>query len=181
MSYIGRVSTPKSRKTTPNDVIMTKPETAKWIIDYFKPTGTILEPCKGEGAFLKFLPKDTEWCEITEGRNFFDYKKKVDWIITNPPFSIFDDFLLHAFNVADNIVFFCPLNKVFKGKRLDIKIKEYGDIKEIIHMGSGGMHKFPFGFVVGCIYYKRNYKGPIEYTRMYAKDKNGESTLEEFM
>ena len=64
---------------------------------------------------------------------------------------------------------------------LDKKINEYGGIKEIIHMGSGGMHKFPFGFVVGCIYYKRNYKGPIEYTRMYAKDKNGESTLEEFM
>ena len=36
MDYVGRVSTPKSRKVTPNDLIMTKPETAKFIIDYFK-------------------------------------------------------------------------------------------------------------------------------------------------
>jgi len=156
-----------SKKSTPNDVVMTPPETAKWIIDYFKPTGKILEPCRGDGAFYKQFTGKKDWCEISKGRNFFDYKKKVDWIITNPPFSIFDDFLLHAFNVADNIVFFCPLNKVFKGKRLDIKIKEYGDIKEIIHMGGGNSYGFPFGFSVGCIYYKRNYKGKIKYKRVY--------------
>ena len=73
MSYIGRISTPKSRKTTPNDVIMTKPETAKWIIDYFKPTGTILEPCKGDGAFYNQFEGDKDWCEIREGKDFFDY------------------------------------------------------------------------------------------------------------
>ena len=64
MSYIGRISTPKSRKTTPNDVVMTKPETAKLIIDYFKPTGTILEPCKGDGAFYNQFEGDKDWCEI---------------------------------------------------------------------------------------------------------------------
>ena len=100
MSYIGRISTPKSRKTTPNDVIMTKPETAKWIIDYFKPTGTILEPCKGDGAFYNQFEGDKDWCEIREGKDFFDYNKRVDWIITNPPFSIFDNFLIKAFEVA---------------------------------------------------------------------------------
>ena len=167
MSYIGRVSTPKSRKTTPNDVIMTKPETAKWIIDYFKPTGTILEPCKGDGAFYNQFEGDKDWCEIREGKDFFDYNKRVDWIITNPPFSIFDNFLIKAFEVADNIVFFCPLNKVFKGKKLDIKIQEYGDIKEILHMGGGNHHGFPFGFSTGCIYYKRNYTGDIKYVRAY--------------
>ena len=134
MDYVGRVSTPKSRKVTPNDLIMTKPETAKFIIDYFKPTGKILEPCRGTGSFYDQFEGDKDWCEIEKGKDFLDYDKKVDWIITNPPFSIFDKFLLKAFEVADNIVFFCPLIKTFKGKKLDIKIREYGDIKEIIQV-----------------------------------------------
>ena len=167
MSYIGRVSTPKSRKTTPNDIVMTKPETAKFIINYFNPTGKVLEPCKGDGAFYNQFKGDKDWCEIKEGKDFLDYNKKVDWIITNPPFSIFDKFLLKAFEVADNIVFFCPLIKAFKGKKLDMKIKEYGGIKEIIHMGGGNQHGFPFGFSTGCIYYKRDYDGDIKYTRVY--------------
>ena len=165
--YVGSVRTPKERKKTPNDVVMTNPDTAKWIINYFNPTGKILEPCRGSGSFYENMPEDKDWCEITEGKDFFEYDQKVDWIITNPPFSIFDDFLIKAFEVADNVVFFCPLNKVFKGKKLDKKISEYGDIKEILHMGGGGQHGFPFGFSTGCIHYQRGYKGDIKYSRHY--------------
>jgi len=160
MKYKGSVSTPKERKKTPNDVVMTNPNTAKWIVDYFAPSGKLLEPCKGNGAFYNSLQNygDTDWCEISEGKDFFDYTKKVDWIITNPPYSIFDDFLLKSFDIANNVVFFCPLNKVFKGKKLDMKICEYGGIKEIIHMGGGSQHGFPFGFSTGCIHYQKDYK-----------------------
>jgi len=161
------VKTNKTTTSTPNDVVMTKIETAKWIINYFKPTGKILEPCKGDGAFYNQFDGDKDWCEITKGKNFFEYDKRVDWIITNPPFSIFDKFLLKSFEIADNIVFFCPLNKVFKGKKLDVEIKKYGDIKKIVHMGGGNKHGFPFGFSTGCIYYKKNYTGNIEYVRAY--------------
>ena len=167
MTYVGRVSTPKSRKVTPNDIVMTKDTSAKFIVDYFKPTGKILEPCRGTGSFYNLFQGDKDWCEIKEGKDFLNYDKKVDWIITNPPFSIFDKFLLKAFEVADNIVFFCPLIKTFKGKKLDMEIRKYGDVKEIVHMGGGNKHGFPFGFSTGCIYYKRNYKGDIKYTRHY--------------
>jgi len=157
----------KTGKSTPNDDVMTKESSAKFIVDYFKPKGKILEPCLGTGIFYNLFKGDKDWCEIKEDKDFLQYDKNVDWIITNPPFSIFDDFLIKSFEVADNIVFFCPLVKVFKGIKLDKKIQEYGDIKEIIHMGTGGQHGFPFGFSVGCIYYKRNYKGHIKYTRRY--------------
>jgi len=157
----------KSGKSTPNDDVMTKQSSAKFIINYFKPNGIILEPCRGTGAFYNLFPEKKDWCEIKENKDFFDYKKKVDWIITNPPFSIFDEFLLKSFEIAENIVFFCPLVKAFKGKKLDEKIREFGDIKEIIHMGTGGQHGFPFGFSVGCIYYKKNYRGFIKYIRRY--------------
>ena len=165
--YLGKVSTPIHKKKTPNDDVMTSTSSAKFIIDYFKPTGKILEPCMGTGSFYNQLNGDKDWCEIKKNKDFFEYDKKVDWIITNPPFSIYDNFLLKSFELADNVVFFCPLVKAFKGKKLDEKINEYGGLKEIVHMGSGGKHNFPFGFSVGCLHYVRNYYGDIKYTRKY--------------
>ena len=55
---------------------MTNPNTAKWIVDYFQPTGKMLEPCRGEGAFYTAMQEyndDVDWCEISEGKDFFDY------------------------------------------------------------------------------------------------------------
>ena len=37
------------------------------------------------------------------------WDRRVDWIITNPPFSQFRAFLLHAMTLADNVVFLAPL------------------------------------------------------------------------
>ena len=68
---------------------------------------------------------------------------------------------------ADNVVFFCPLSKVFKSKKMDSAIQSYGDIATVINMGGGGRHGFPFGFSTGCIHYKRDYNGPITYIREY--------------
>ena len=86
----------RTEKSTPNDVVMTPNESAIKIIEHFKPKGSILEPCRGEGAFYNNFPNtDKDWCEISEGKDFLHYEKHVDWIITNPPFSIFDLFLEH--------------------------------------------------------------------------------------
>jgi hypothetical protein len=98
----------------PNDVVFTPEWLTEKICSMFEISGKVLEPCKGEGAFLKFLPKDTDWCEITEGRNFFDYNKKVDWIVTNPPYSDFNRFLTHCFNLSENVVLLVPVAKLFK-------------------------------------------------------------------
>lgn len=70
----------------PNDVVFTPDWLAKQICEMFPISGKVLEPCKGEGAFLQYLPPDTDWCEIAEGRNFYEYNKKVDWLVTNPPY-----------------------------------------------------------------------------------------------
>ena len=83
----------KTSKATLNDVVMTSEETAIKIINYFNPVGTILEPCKGTGNFYNNFNINKDYCEISEGIDFLKYNKQVDWIITNPPFSIFDLFL----------------------------------------------------------------------------------------
>jgi len=157
----------KTKVATANDVVYTNSASAQTIIDHFRPTGSILEPCRGGGAFYDQFQEPKFWCEITEGRDFFDFQGKVDWVITNPPFSIFDAFLEKCFEVADHVVLFIPLPKVFKSMKIDKMITAYGGLKEIVHMGSGGKHGFSFGFPVGCVYYQKGYRGPITYTQIY--------------
>ena len=71
----------KNYGSNPNDVVFTPPLVARMIVDEFKPSGKILEPCRGLGGFYNELPEPKDWCEITEGRDFFDYHEKVDWIV----------------------------------------------------------------------------------------------------
>lgn len=145
----------------PNDVVFTPEPIAERIVKLYNLSGKILEPCKGLGAFMKYLPSNTEWCEITEGRNFFDYKHKVDWIVTNPPYSNFNEFLDHSFEISDNIVWLTPFSKVFKSVGTMRKIREYGGIKSI-HLIPANKCGFPFGYPCGVFHFIRNYKGQTD-------------------
>ena len=51
---------------------------------------TVLETCRGGGAFYDILPDNIvkDWCEIDMGRDFFEYNNKVDVSIANPPYRI---------------------------------------------------------------------------------------------
>jgi hypothetical protein len=141
---------------------MTPPRIARAVVAEFKPRGLSLEPCRGTGNVYRELPEPKDWCEITEGRDFFNYQGKVDWIITNPPFSIYDRFLKKCFEVADNVVLICPIAKAFKSMRVEGLVDSYGGLRMIWVMGGGQSIGFAFGFPSGCLYYQRNYQGPIE-------------------
>lgn len=142
----------------PNDVVFTPDWLAEVICSSLPINGSVLEPCKGEGVFLKYLPKGTDWCEIADGRNFYDYNKKVNWIVTNPPYSDFNRFLDHCFELADNVVLLVPVAKMFKSMGTIKKVMEYGGIVSYEFL-SGGKAGFPFGFPVGICYMKKDYKG----------------------
>lgn len=145
----------------PNDMVYTPDEIAKQIVSIFAPSGKILEPCKGKGAFMKYLPENTLWCEIKEGKDFFEFKEKVDWIITNPPYSTFNEFMTHSFELADNVVFLAPIAKVLKSWGTIITIKKYGGIKKIWFVPANRCG-FPFGFPCGAFHFKKDYKGVVE-------------------
>jgi len=154
----------RTGKATASDTVFTPVATAKRIIDYFDPKGFCLEPCKGAGAFYDAMSDPKEWCEITEGRDFLEYEGYADWIITNPPYSIYDDFLAKCFSVADNVVLFAPVAKAFKSMKIENLVRKYGGLKEIVFMGGGGKYGFGFGFPVGCLYYKKNFNGDCKIT-----------------
>lgn len=151
----------------PNDNVYTPDKIAKLIVSMFPLSGRILEPCRGKGAFFKYMPEGADWCEITEGKDFFDYKQPVDWIITNPPYSTFNEFLKHSFEIADNVVFLTPIAKVLKSWGTIMEIKAYGGIKKIWFCPANRCG-FPFGFPCGAFHFQRNYKGCIEVD--YAKE-----------
>ena len=141
-----------------NDVVFTPDWLAEKICSMFNIQGLILEPCKGEGAFLRYLPLNTEWCEIAEGKNFFDYNKKVDWIVTNPPYSDFNRFLKHCFDLAENIILLVPIAKLFKSMGTLKEVFNFGNFVEI-HTLPASKAGFPFGFPCAIYYIKKNYDG----------------------
>ena len=143
----------------PNDVVFTPDDVAKLVVEYFKPSGMCLDPCMGEGAFYKYLPKNSrDWCEIVKGKDFFEYHTQVDWIVTNPPYSNFNEFLAHACEISDNIVFLTPQSKFFKSWGTLMQIFGYGGFKTILFMKARKCG-FPFGFPVACTHIVRDYKG----------------------
>lgn len=145
-----------------NHCVQTPPEVCKLIVDHFKPNGSILEPCKGDGNFLKYLP-NADWCEIKEGRDFFDCDKHYDFILSNPPFDLMRKFIIKSMEVADNIVFLTTINHLWMKARLrDIKEHEFG-IKELLLLDTP--KTFPSsGFQVGCFHLQKHWEGDIVFT-----------------
>lgn len=112
----------------PADIVYTPEHISKHIIDYLNPEGLILDPCKGDGAFFNHFPKNSnnEYCELREGSDFFDYGKNVDWVIGNPPYSIFEEFLIKGFEISDNVSYLVPTNKVFQRQIIMDMINKWG-------------------------------------------------------
>ncbi len=47
---------PVKQFANPKDIVYTPEDVAKDIVSFYKPSGKVLDPCKGEGVFLKYLP-----------------------------------------------------------------------------------------------------------------------------
>jgi len=153
-------------KNTPEkDIVMTPEWLAKDIIQHFSPSGILLDPCRGTGAFYdQFDVKTKDWCELAEGKDFLIYNQKVDWIITNPPWSKMQQFLLHGMKVADNIVYLTTINHYTTKKRIrDMRENNFA-IKEIYCVPTPQKPWPQLGFQLAAIHTQRNYNGGIQMT-----------------
>lgn len=151
------------KNTADKDMVMTPPELAVEIIDHFRPSGFILDPCRGEGAFYNNFPcgNDPDWCEISQGRDFFDYHKHVDWIITNPPWSKIREFLFHSMAIADNVVFLTTINHYTTKRRIRDMVASGFGMVEIYCVPTPGKPWPQLGFQLAAIHTQRNYTGAI--------------------
>jgi len=148
-----------------NDIVMTPPSLAKAVIDRFNPIGVTLEPCRGGGAFYDQFPNAKDWCEITQGRDFFEYNQRVEWIITNPPFGLMRKFLMHSMEISEHIVFLCPINHIIglKARLRDIKGAGFY-IREIAQINTP--KEFPQSGFQWAANYLNKEKGNIKVTKL---------------
>ena len=153
-----------NRNYTSDDVVMTPIELAEKLVKHFNPQGKGLEPCCGTGNILKFLD-NADWCEISKGKDFFEYNSKVDYIFTNPPFSKIRKFLQHSMELADNVYFLCTINHLWTKARLrDIESAGFG-VKEICIFDTP--KNFPqTGFQLGMFYIQRGWNGDIRFNKI---------------
>ena len=149
-----------NRDYVSNDDIQTPVELARLIVEHFQPIGRILEPCAGDGHFLQHL-LGADWCEIKRGREFLSYQGRVDWIVTNPPWSQIRPFLQQGFAVADQVVFLMTINHAWTKARLRIAREHGFGLRTLLLVDTP--RSFPqSGFQLGAVHYQRGWTGSID-------------------
>ena len=155
-----------------NDRVYTPPELARDIVRHFNPSGMLLDPCKGKGAFHDaLLPYATngfvEWYEIDTGTDFLDSRQEpVCWTITNPPWSKLRPFLKKSMVVSDNVVFLCLVNAFFmKARMRDMEEEGFG-MKEILFVPTPPKPWPQTGFALGAVHIERGYAGPVTFSHL---------------
>lgn len=162
----------KLKERSKEDIVMTPEWLAKVVIDSLPIEGKVLDPCRGLGAFYNQLPGDKYYCELSEGLDFFEWNDKVDWIVTNPPWSIYRHFTKHAYTIADNIAFLVPISHdlSFTARLRDMNEAGFG-IRQIFTIDTPkdnpGERPWPqMGFRLGWVWKQRGYTGNIKWTNL---------------
>lgn len=112
-----------------NDFYPTPERATEELLKRIEVSGTVWECACGDGAISELLPKDTISTDLIDrgygepNIDFLKTTKKVDWIITNPPYSLATEFVKHALDCADNVAFLCKIQFLEGVKRHDFFIK----------------------------------------------------------
>lgn len=108
-------------------------QTPAWAIEpllpYLPPTWTIWECAEGRGNLVKAFNKlgyTVTGSDILSGEDFLTYEpEKYDCIITNPPYSLKQQFLERAYLLGKPFAFLLPLTTFETKKRQDL-FKKFG-------------------------------------------------------
>ena len=116
----------KNSLKNPNDNVFTPKELAINCINSFdlKTNDIVLDPFFGNGVFFNNYPDyvNKQLCEIEPPFNsdFFQYNHKVDWIISNPPFSMLSKILEHTVVITEKGFGYIMPGYALSNKRLNI-------------------------------------------------------------
>jgi hypothetical protein len=129
MKFVERVQTIKSK---PNDKIYTPLRMALTMIHMcdITPEMRVLDCCKGGGIFYDNLPEcQKDWCEIDDGKDFYDCHEKYDLIIGNPPYSQWDRWIEHTMKLTDKFCYVFGTFNLTERRMGNILEKGYGITK----------------------------------------------------
>lgn len=134
--------------------------------DHLAPYGRILEPCAGDSSFVLELARyaingRVDVCEINDGGMGFSWwTEHVDWVVTNPPWSQFREFLSHAMEISDNVAMLVTVNHWWTRRRvLDVEAAGFGYKKLLLCDWPIGWPAS--GFQLGMMHISRGYVGPL--------------------
>jgi len=153
--------------------IRTQPWLAEKIIKHFSPqfkiTDSFLDPCAGDNAFFDALPENKDWCEISRGKDYFKSDLKVDWIITNFPWSgkEFRPLVNKAYADATNVVHLIRLENILGRVTAFKDMKLFNHLlKEVIIVPwkNAFFDKPVEGFTLCAIHSQRSYMGDVRFT-----------------
>jgi len=149
----------------PNDNFRTPIELARRCIALipFTAGDLVLDPARGGGAFYNNYPDfvSKDWCEVDLGRNFLLYPDIVDWVVTNPPYSVLNTWLEKTSQISrKGFAYLIHLHSITP-KRLEM-INNYG-------FGLTGLYLCKvykwFGMSAFCIW-QRGKPAIIQYDRI---------------
>ena len=162
----------KSRET-PNDKFYTPISLVKihlkLVKDYVKDKDIILDPFAGDGKYINLYPdyfKDNEFdfTEIDKGLDFFQYSKKVDAIISNPPYSCIDKVLEKSVELKPHTISYLIGINNLTTKRIEYMNKN-GYFLSKLHLSK--VYKW-YGMSVICIFTK-NSENCVSFDRIVHK------------
>ena len=115
----------KEKKRKPSDFYETPYSLTRHLLnhEHFDYKTNVCEPACGNGAITKILKEKWDSSLITEydiEKNFLNETETYDYVITNPPFSIANQFIEKAKKVANKkFAFLLPLSYLHGKKRYD--------------------------------------------------------------
>lgn len=146
-----------------DDKVYTPDALACQIVSHFNPSGLVIDPCSGQGAFPRaFESENLDFIsyEIDYGTDFL--KSPIlpgAWVITNPPWSQFRAFLAKSMETADNVVFLALLNAWFMRARVrDIKEAGFG-YKSVLLLETPPKPWPQTGFQLAAVHIQKGWTG----------------------
>lgn len=147
------------------DTILTPPSAVHKLLEYETFSGIGWEPASGTGNISKcfdpplmsFDISIEDWVYGEKGIDFLKTNRQVDFIITNPPYAILADFVLHALECAPKVAMLLRI-QVLDGK------KRYESIWSKKHLRR--VYVSPLRRVMAC--HGMNYNGPPNYFQTLA-------------
>jgi len=104
-----KISHKIKKRDNANDVFITPLGLAKIHIDLhdIKEGEVWLDPCKNDGSYYNQFPNNVkkDYCEILENKDFLEYDKKVDCIIGNPPYSLWNKWIEKTCELTDKFCY----------------------------------------------------------------------------
>src|SRR5262245_46317223 len=97
----------QNSKRTSYDNYSTDPRWVAVLLSRFKLASLVWEPAAGEGNIVRELKKykyTIRATDLTTGIDFLKSKQRAKTIMTNPPFRLVDEFIIHSRNQSDGMV-----------------------------------------------------------------------------